>query len=163
MKESSKKPDFSFKNATRGTSQKDQTMNSLLQDLRRSRDLNQKKSSSFAAKGALPLRASMFMTQDGEKDYSIVEDPGNDSDSDVDVSDFRPQKAPQHLSPLHDTQFNDSINTGGEPLLETASLHAPPPQSLPVGIAEEESGYMTDTVEAAPPGAQDTELQSATS
>lgn len=122
----SKKPDYSFKNATRGSSEKDQTMNSLLQDLRRSRDLN-KKSSRSAVKAT-----NMFLTQDGEKEGSIAEESGYNSDSDVDVSDFRPQKTPQRLSPPQCSQFNDSINsTGGEPVLETASLHAPAPLVLP--------------------------------
>jgi hypothetical protein len=127
-------PNYSFKNVSRRKSEQDQTMENMLQELRKSRDMSQKASqkgsSGSVGKTVLPLRASMFMTEDGERDFSIVEETGNDSDSDVDVNDFRPKKGLGDMKPQR-SKFNDSTNSlADEPVLEAVSVHAPTPQSF---------------------------------
>jgi hypothetical protein len=64
----------------------------MLMELRKSRESQKGKGASTKA----PTRASMFMTQDmEERDFSIVEESAHDadSDSDIDVNDFRPKKS----------------------------------------------------------------------
>jgi hypothetical protein len=119
---------FSAKSTPQRNNAQDQTMNSMLLELRKSRESQKGKGTSMKT----PTRASMFMTQDmEERDFSIVEESVHDavdSDSDIDVNDFRPSKS-------LDGGFTDSIG-GGEMAGSLGSLRARVPSLASEGSAD---------------------------